>query len=48
MPIKVNVKTRIRHNGQEYDSAEAMPPEARALYERALARLPIRASPASP
>jgi hypothetical protein len=37
MPIKVNIKTRIRFNGLEYDSVEAMPPEARAVYERALA-----------
>jgi hypothetical protein len=36
MPLKVNIKTRLRFNGQEYDSVEAMPPEARAAYERAL------------
>jgi len=40
MPIKVNLKTRIRFNGQEYDSVEAMPQEARAVYERALAHPP--------
>ena len=40
MPFKVNIKTRVRFNGQEYDSVDAMPPEARAAYEAALARLP--------
>jgi hypothetical protein len=34
----VNIKTRIRFNGQDYDNVEAMPPAARAAYEQALAR----------
>ncbi|HVM72409.1 MAG TPA: hypothetical protein VMT91_11675 [Anaerolineales bacterium] len=36
MNIKFNLKTKIRFNGQEYDSVEAMPPEARQAYEQAI------------
>jgi hypothetical protein len=38
MPLKVNINTRIRFNGQDYDSVEAMPTEARAAYEQVLAQ----------
>jgi len=37
MPLKINVKTKIKFNGQEYNSVEDMPTEARQTYERALA-----------
>ena len=37
MDVKVKVNTRIKFNGREYDSPEALPPEARQAYERALA-----------
>jgi hypothetical protein len=39
MGIKISVKTKIRCNGQEYDSVEAMPPELRRAYEEAMAQL---------
>ena len=35
--FKTNVKTVIRYKGQEYSSADQLPPEARAAYESALA-----------
>jgi|SRR4051794_35205161 hypothetical protein len=35
--MKVNVKTTIKYNGQEYSSMEELPPEARAAYEKAIA-----------
>ncbi len=38
MPVKLNVKTRIKINGKEYASPEEMPPEARRLYDQALAK----------
>ena len=36
--FKTNVKTAIRYKGQEYSSADQLPPEARAAYESALAK----------
>jgi DNA polymerase II small subunit/DNA polymerase delta subunit B len=36
MNIKFNVKTKIRFNGEEYAGVEAMPPEVRQAYERAM------------
>jgi hypothetical protein len=36
MNIKFNVKTKICFNGQEYAGVEAMPPEVRQAYERAI------------
>ena len=38
MNIKFNVKTRIRFNGQEYASVEAMPPDVRQAFEKAMSR----------
>jgi len=35
--INSTVRRRIRINGKDYDSVDAMPPDARALYERAMA-----------
>ena len=35
--MKVNLKTKIKYNGQEYSSVEEMPPEARSAYEKAIA-----------
>src|SRR5207248_75728 len=35
--MKINVKTRIKYKGQEYSSVEELPPEVRAVYEKAMA-----------
>ena len=35
--MKIDVKTRIKYQGQEYSSVEELPPEVRAAYERAIA-----------
>src|SRR5438128_8390382 len=35
--MKINLKTKIKYNGQEYSSVEEMPPEARSAYEKAIA-----------
>src|SRR5205823_14825253 len=35
--MKVNLKTKITYNGQEYSSVEKLPPEARSAYEKAIA-----------
>jgi len=37
MPININVKTKIRFNGQEYDGIESMPPEVRAEFDKIMA-----------
>jgi hypothetical protein len=37
MPVKFNVRTKIKINGKEYNNPEEMPAEVRALYEKALA-----------
>ena len=37
MPIKINVKTKIKINGKEYNSPEEMPPDIRNLYAKAMA-----------
>jgi hypothetical protein len=37
MPININVKTKIKINGKEYNSPEEMPPDVRSIYERAMA-----------
>ena len=34
--INTTVRTRIRVNGKDYDSVDAMPADVRAVYERAL------------
>ena len=44
MNIKFNVKTKIRFNGQEYPSVEAMPPEVRQVYEQALSKARVQTS----
>ena len=36
--INTTVRTRIRVNGKDYDSVDAMPADVRAVYERALGR----------
>lgn len=38
MPVKFNVKTRIKVNGIEYSSPDEMPEDVRAKYEKALAQ----------
>jgi len=38
MPVNFNVKTKIRINGKEYSSPDEMPPDARQIYEQALAK----------
>ena len=35
--MKINLKTRINYNGQEYSSVDELPPEARSAYEKAIA-----------
>ena len=35
--MKIDVKTKIKHKGQEYSSVEELPPEVRAAYEKAMA-----------
>jgi hypothetical protein len=35
--MNVNVKTKIRYNGQEYSTPAELPAEARAAYEKAIA-----------
>ena len=35
--MKINLKTKIKYNGQEYSSVEELPPEARSAYEKAIA-----------
>jgi hypothetical protein len=35
--MKINVKTKIKYKDQEYSSVEELPPEVRAVYEKAMA-----------
>ena len=35
--MKINVKTRIRYNGQEYSDPNQLPPDVRAAYDKAMA-----------
>ena len=35
--MKIDVKTKIKYQGQEYSSVEDLPPEVRAAYEKAMA-----------
>jgi hypothetical protein len=35
--MNITLKTKIQVNGQQYDSPDALPPELRAAYEKALA-----------
>jgi len=36
METKITFRTRFKFNGKEYDSVDAMPPEVREAYERAM------------
>lgn len=36
-PMNITLKTKIRYKGQEYSSVDQLPPEVRAVYERAMA-----------
>ena len=45
MPININVKTKIRFNGHEYDGIESMPPEVRASFEKVMASAGKSGSP---
>jgi hypothetical protein len=38
--MNISFKTKIRYNGQEFSSVDQLPPEIRAIYERALANRP--------
>ena len=38
--MNIGVTTKIRYNGQEFSSVDQLPPEIRAIYERALANRP--------
>src|SRR5436853_6639609 len=35
--MKINLKTKIKYNGQEYSSVEELPPEGRSAFEKAIA-----------
>jgi hypothetical protein len=35
--MKINVKTRIKYNGQEYSSMEELPSGSASAYEKAMA-----------
>ena len=35
--MKINIKTNIKYNGQEYSSVAELPPEARSAYDKAIA-----------
>jgi hypothetical protein len=35
--MNISFKTKIRYNGQEFSSVDQLPPDIRAIYERALA-----------
>jgi len=39
MPININIKNKIRFNGQDYDSLEAMPADVRQEFEKIMAGL---------
>jgi hypothetical protein len=34
--MNITVETKVRYNGKEYDSPDGLPPEVRAIYDRAL------------
>jgi hypothetical protein len=38
--MNIGVTTKIQYNGQEFSSVDQLPPEIRAIYERALANRP--------
>jgi len=38
MPVKFNIKTKIKINGKEYTSPEEMPPDVRQIYEQAVTK----------
>src|SRR5437868_15282106 len=35
--MKINLRKKIKYNGQEYSSVAELPPEARSAYEKAMA-----------
>jgi len=37
MSVNVSIKRRIKVNGKEYNSVDDLPPDVRALYDRAMA-----------
>ena len=37
MSVNVSIKRRIKVNGKEYNSVDELPPDVRALYDRAMA-----------
>ena len=38
--MNISFKTKIRYNGKDFSSLDELPPEIRAIYERALANRP--------
>ena len=44
MPMNINLKTKIKVNGKEYNSIEELPPAIRSAYEKAIASLQGSAS----
>jgi len=40
--MNISFKTKIRYNGKDFSSVDELPPEIRAIYERALANRPNR------
>ena len=38
--MNISFKTKIRYNGKDFSSVDELPPEIRAVYERALAHKP--------
>ena len=38
--MNITFKTKIRYNGKDFSSVDELPPEIRAIYERALANRP--------
>jgi hypothetical protein len=38
--MNISFKTKIRYNGKDFSSVDELPPEIRAIYERALANRP--------
>jgi hypothetical protein len=44
LKINTTVRRRIRVNGKDYDSVDAMPSDVRAMYERAMAGKPGEAT----
>ena len=43
--MKLNVKTKIRYNGQEYSDPNQLPPEVRAAYQKAMRKRSVWVEP---